>query len=129
MLERRNDQWKREALPYHRPMTKPFPGDGWSRPARGSPVRFPPRAVAPVAAAAAVAEFALRDKSQSRNSQDTKSQPRNYERIICGQFEHCGVLQVGLRKITPTWRHRLAEQPIPPRRSPMLAIVEPIDER
>ena len=36
------------------------------------------------------AEFALRDKSQGRNCQDTKSQPRNYDRIICGQFEHYG---------------------------------------
>ena len=29
---------KREALPYHRPMTKPFPGDAWSRPGGDRPV-------------------------------------------------------------------------------------------
>jgi hypothetical protein len=46
----------------------------------------------------------LSDKRQGRNSQDAKSQPRNYERIICGQFEHCGLLQAGLQKLTPTWR-------------------------
>src|SRR6516165_11919179 len=46
----------------------------------------------------------LSDKRQGRNSQDAKSQPRNYERIIYGQFEHCGLLQAGLQKFTPTWR-------------------------
>jgi hypothetical protein len=47
----------------------------------------------------------LSDKRQGRNSQDAKSEPRNYERIICGQFEHCGLLQAGLQKLTPTWRY------------------------